>query len=150
MKNQALKTWAAAFASGVLFAAGLVISGMTQPAVVQGFLNFGGLFDPVRFGPWNPALAFVMGSALLVSLLAFSITPRSGKKPWFAAHFTLPTRRDLDRRLLLGAMLFGIGWGLAGYCPGPVFASLLTGGQDVLLFFAALLTGMWLTRRFLA
>jgi hypothetical protein len=150
MKNQQLKIWAAAFASGVLFAAGLVISGMTQPAVVQGFLNLGGLFDPVRFGAWNPALAFVMGGAVIVSLLAFAITPRDGKKPWFAARFALPTRRDVDRRLLIGATLFGIGWGLAGYCPGPAFASLLTGGQDLLFFFAALLTGMWLTRRFLA
>jgi hypothetical protein len=149
MNNQQLKTWTAALAAGALFAAGLVVSGMTQPAVVQGFLNIAGLFDPLRYGAWNPTLAFVMGSAVLVSSLAFAITPRAGKKPWFTARFELPTRTDLDRRLVLGATLFGVGWGIAGYCPGPAFAAVLTGGQDLLTFFIPMLVGMWLTRRFL-
>ena len=150
MNFQTLKIWLAGLAAGGLFGAGLVVSGMTQPAVVLGFLNLGGVFDPARFGAWNPALAFVMFSAVLVSLLAFAITPRAGKKPWLALRFELPTRRDIDRRLVLGASLFGIGWGLVGYCPGPAFAGLLSNGQDGLTFFAALITGIWLTRRFLS
>lgn len=131
-----------ALASGALFALGLVLSGMTQPAKVIGFLNVGGLFDPARFGAWDPSLAFVMGGALCVTLVAFAVTPRPGCKPWLADAFQLPTRRDIDRPLVLGAALFGIGWGLAGYCPGPALASLLTGGLDAPLFVAAMLAGM--------
>jgi uncharacterized membrane protein YedE/YeeE len=82
-----------------------------------------------------------------VTLLAFAITPRPGNKPWLAPSFQLPTRRDIDAKLVLGATLFGIGWGLAGYCPGPALASLLTGGEDVLIFVAALAVGMWAARR---
>lgn len=146
-----IKKIMAAFISGALFATGLVISGMTQPAKVIGFLNVGGLADAARFGPWDPSLAFVMGGALLVTLLAFAVTPPSprhpDRKPWFAATFQLPTRQDIDLRLVLGAMLFGVGWGLAGYCPGPALASLLTGSMDIILFAAAMALGMWLARR---
>ena len=133
--------------SGTIFGFGLVLSGMTQPAKVLGFLNVGGLWDATRFGPWDASLAFVMGAALCVSLLAFSITPRTGQKPWLANTFQLPARRDVDARLLVGAALFGVGWGLVGYCPGPALASLLTGGQDVAVFVAALLTGMWVAKK---
>ncbi|MCJ0764848.1 DUF6691 family protein [Variovorax terrae] len=136
-----------ALVSGALFAVGLVLSGMTQPAKVIGFLNVGGLVDPARFGAWDPSLAFVMGGALCVTLVAFAVTPRPGRKPWRAATFQLPTRRGVDRRLVFGAALFGIGWGLAGYCPGPALASLLTGGLDALLFVAAMAAGMALARR---
>jgi uncharacterized protein len=134
--------------SGALFAIGLVVSGMTQPPKVIGFLNVGGIFAPERFGAWDASLAFVMGGALLVTLAAFAVTPRRGNKPWAAPRFELPTRTDIDGKLVLGATLFGVGWGLAGYCPGPALASLLTGGVDVIIFVAALASGMWAARRF--
>ena len=136
-----------ALLAGLMFAAGLVVSGMTQPAKVMAFLNVGGIVDPARFGVWDASLAFVMGGALCVTLLAFAITPRPDNKPWLAPAFQLPTRRDIDARLLLGAAIFGIGWGLAGYCPGPALASLLSGGQDIIVFVAALAVGMWAATR---
>ncbi len=140
-----------AFASAFLFAVGLVVSGMTQPAKVVGFLNLGGLKNGVSWeaqaGFWDPSLALVMGGALLVTLIAFTITPTKGRKPWAANGFGLPTRNDIDTRLLLGAALFGIGWALAGYCPGPAFASLLTGGQDTISFVIAMGVGMWIAKR---
>jgi uncharacterized membrane protein YedE/YeeE len=135
---------------GAVFAIGLVVSGMTQPSKVLGFLNVGGIFAPARFGAWDASLAFVMGAALCVTLLAFSITPRAGQRPWAAASFDLPTRKDIDTKLVLGAALFGVGWGLVGYCPGPALASLLSGGLDALTFVAALVAGMWAARRFAA
>jgi uncharacterized protein len=139
-----------ALLSGALFAVGLVVSGMTQPAKVLGFLNVGGIFAPERFGAWDASLAFVMGGALLVTSIAYAITPRPGNKPWAAPRFELPTRKDIDTKLVAGAALFGIGWGLAGYCPGPALASLLTGGLDALVFVAALVVGMWGAKRFAA
>lgn len=149
-----MKKLAFAFTSAFLFAIGLVVSGMTQPAKVIGFLNVGGLKNGVSWdaqaGYWDPSLALVMGGALLVTLVAFSVTPHTGKKPWFAATFSLPTRNDIDSRLLAGAALFGIGWALAGYCPGPALASILTGGQDIWVFAAAMVLGMWLAKRYVA
>ena len=145
-----LKKIVFALLSGALFAVGLVVSGMTQPAKVIGFLNVGGIFAPERFGAWDASLAFVMGAALLVTLVAYTVTPRKGNKPWAAPRFELPTRQDLDRNLVLGAALFGMGWGLAGYCPGPALASLLYGGLDVIVFIAALAIGMWAAKRFTA
>ncbi|MDO8458862.1 MAG: YeeE/YedE family protein [Burkholderiaceae bacterium] len=136
-----------ALAAGVLFATGLVVSGMTQPAKVLGFLNFGGIFAPARFGAWDASLAFVMGGAVMVTLVAFAMTPRLGRKPWAAATFELPTRQDIDFKLMAGAALFGIGWGLSGYCPGPALASLLSGGVDVLVFVAAMLVGLLAAKR---
>lgn len=146
-------TLAAAALAGVLFAAGLVLSGMTQPAKVLGFLNLAGLFDAARFGAWDPSLAFVMGGAVAVTLLAFARTPPSAaqpdRRPWFAPRFELPSRKDVDARLLSGAALFGVGWGLAGYCPGPALASLLTGGTDTGVFVLAGAAGMALAQRVL-
>ncbi|MGA8514496.1 MAG: DUF6691 family protein [Burkholderiaceae bacterium] len=136
-----------ALLSGALFAVGLVVSGMTQPPKVIGFLNVGGIFAPARFGAWDASLAFVMGGALLVTLVAFAVTPRAGRKPWAAPKFELPTRKNIDGKLVIGAALFGIGWGLVGYCPGPALASLLYGGVDVAVFVAALALGMWAARR---
>ncbi len=127
------------FIAGLMFALGLVVSGMTQPTKVIGFLDI--------TGQWDPSLAFVMGGALLVTLIAFTITPRHGRRPWFAEKFELPTRKDIDIRLVGGAALFGIGWGLAGYCPGPAFASLYAGGLDIVIFMAALICGMYLATR---
>ena len=142
-----MKKWVAAFLSGALFGFGLVLSGMTQPAKVLGFLNVAGLWNSSRFGAWDASLAFVMGSALCISLLAFAITPRADRKPWLADTFQLPVRRDIDIRLVAGAVLFGIGWGLAGYCPGPALAAILTGSQDAVVFVAALGVGMWAARK---
>jgi len=147
LKRKALLGWLLAFAAGLLFAAGLVLAGMTQPAKVIGFLNLGGLAAGPFPGDWDPTLAFVMGGAVAVTLLAFAITPRPGRHPWLGERFVLPTRQDIDGPLVLGAALFGAGWGLAGYCPGPAIASVLTGGQDALLFVAAMLAGMALARR---
>ncbi|MES2362088.1 MAG: DUF6691 family protein [Pseudomonadota bacterium] len=145
-----IKKWLAALLAGALFAAGLVVSGMTQPAKVIGFLNVAGMADPARFGAWDASLAFVMGGALCVTLLAFAVTPRPGRKPWLAESFQLPTRHDIDARLLAGAVLFGMGWGLAGYCPGPAIASLFTSGLDAIIFIAALAIGMGAAKRFIA
>jgi uncharacterized protein len=136
-----------ALLSGALFAVGLVVSGMTQPPKVIGFLNVGGIFSPGRFGAWDASLAFVMGGSLLVTLIAFAVTPRKGRKPWAAPRFELPTRKEIDGKLVVGAALFGIGWGLVGYCPGPALASLLSGGLDAAVFVAALAIGMWAARR---
>lgn len=134
-------------ASGALFATGLVVSGMTQTTKVIGFLNFGGIFSPERFGAWDASLAFVMGGALMVTLVAFAITPKSGRQPWAATKFEIPTRKDIDFKLIAGAVFFGTGWGLAGYCPGPAFASVISGGLDALVFVAALLVGLLTAKR---
>ena len=119
--------------SGALFAVGLVLGGMTQPAKVQAFLDIGGIATGIsstaQRGLWDPSLAFVMGGAVLVTLVAFWLTPQRAK-PIAADRFELPTRTAIDIKLLLGAALFGAGWGLAGYCPGPALASLLTGSTD--------------------
>lgn len=147
MRRNSIASLAAAAAAGALFAFGLVLAGMTQPAKVLGFLNVGGLFDASRFGPWDPSLAFVMGGALAVSLVAFAWTPRAARRPWFAERFVLPSRRDIDARLVVGAVLFGAGWGLSGYCPGPALASLLTSGWDAAVFVGAMVAGMGLAQR---
>ena len=140
-----------ALLSGALFAVGLVLGGMTQPAKVLGFLDIGGLARGISSsaqpGYWDPSLAFVMGGALMVTLVAFWLAPRLAR-PLADAQFHLPQRNDIDRRLLVGGALFGIGWGLAGYCPGPALASVLTGGADTLFFVAAMVIGMWAAKRF--
>jgi uncharacterized protein len=139
-----------ALLSGLLFAAGLVLSGMTQPAKVIGFLNIGSLSQGVSWtaaaGFWDPSLAFVIAGALMVTLIAFAGTPKRGK-PWAVERFDLPTRSDVDARLIGGAALFGIGWGLAGYCPGPVLASVFV-SWDAVIFAASMLIGMVCIRRF--
>ena len=140
-----------ALLSGALFAVGLVLGGMTQPAKVLAFLDVGGLATGISStaqpGYWDPSLAFVMGGALLVTLVAFSITPRRAR-PFAAEGFQLPRRNDIDLNLLVGGGMFGIGWGLAGYCPGPALASVLTGGSDALYFAGAMIVGMWAAKRF--
>jgi uncharacterized membrane protein YedE/YeeE len=124
-------------ASGAIFGAGLTIGGMTDPARVRGFLDI--------FGEWDPTLAFVMGGALFVMAIAWWIQRRM-KRPIFAESFSLPDRQDLDPKLLAGAVLFGIGWGLAGICPGPAVASLALVPGQVLPFLAAMIAGMALFR----
>ena len=120
-------------ASGTLFGAGLTLSGMTDPARVRGFLDL--------FGIWDPTLAFVMGGAVLVMAAAWRIRARMAR-PLFGDKFSLPERGDLDPRLLAGSALFGIGWGIAGLCPGPAIASLALSPLAVLPFVAAMLAGM--------
>ena len=126
-----------AFVVGFTFALGLGLGGMTQPARVLAFLD--------AAGAWDPSLAFVMFGAVAVYGLAFPIVMRRGR-PVFAARFGVPTRRDLDGELLTGAALFGVGWGLAGLCPGPALTALASGEPRALLFVAAMLTGMALQR----
>jgi len=120
-------------ASGTLFGAGLTLSGMTDPARVRGFLDL--------FGAWDPTLAFVMAGAVAVMALAWRIRARI-TAPWFGDNFSLPDRGDLDTQLFAGAALFGIGWGLAGLCPGPALASLALSPAAVLPFVVALFAGM--------
>jgi uncharacterized membrane protein YedE/YeeE len=122
-----------ALVSGTLFGAGLTISGMTDPARVRGFLDV--------FGAWDPTLAFVMGGAVIVMAVAWRFRNRMAT-PLFASRFSLPDRNDLDSRLIVGAILFGIGWGMAGLCPGPVIASLALSPLSVLPFVLAMLAGM--------
>jgi hypothetical protein len=124
-------------ACGLVFGAGLAISGMTNPAKVLGFLDV--------TGAWDPTLACVMGGALAVSALGYAVARRR-VRPWLAETFALPTRRDLDASLLGGAVLFGVGWGLVGLCPGPAVASLVRGSPQVLLFVLAMLAGVALHR----
>lgn len=127
-----MRQGAVSFLSGVLFALGLVIGGMTQPAKVQGFLDV--------TGAWDPTLVFVMGGALIVYGVLYRLIMKR-PAPLLEAKFHVPSRRDLDGRLIGGAALFGVGWGLAGYCPGPGLAS-LGGGVMPLTFVVAMLAGM--------
>lgn len=129
---------AAAFLTGALFGAGLAIAGMTNPARVLGFLDLAGDFDAT--------LAFVMGGALLVTAPAFPRVLR-WPRPLWANEFHLPAARIIDARLAAGALLFGVGWGLAGLCPGPALAGLVTGSPQVALFVLAMLAGQWLAGR---
>ncbi len=121
-----------ALVSGALFGAGLVLSGMTDPQRVIGFLDV--------FGAFNPSLAFVLGGAVLVTVISFGFILRL-KKPLFAARFVVPQARTIDAKLIAGAALFGIGWGLAGYCPGPAIAGLAIGNPEALWFVGAMLSG---------
>ena len=136
-----------ALLAGFVFAAGLVMAGMTQPSKVHAFLDVKEMFAGPFPGLWDPSLAFVMGGAVLVTLLAFFATPRASVRPWFGRAFVLPRREKVDLRLFLGAMIFGVGWGLSGYCPGPAMASLLIGQMDTVIFVMAMLPGMWLARK---
>lgn len=132
-----MKGWPALI-SGILFGLGLTLSGMSDPAKVLGFLNV--------TGAWVPDLVFVMGGAVVVTLI---LTPLVLKRaaPLLAPTFSLPTKQIVDRRLVGGAVLFGIGWGLSGYCPGPGLVSLLYGYQSTLVFCLAMLAGMFLESR---
>lgn len=137
-----------AFVAGLVFAAGLVMSGMTQPHKVIAFLDIKQMAVGTFPGAWDPSLGFVMAGAVMVTLIAFFATPLASVRPWFGRAFVLPSRESIDLRLLLGAVLFGIGWGLSGYCPGPAMASLLTGQLDTVIFVMAMLPGMYLARKF--
>jgi len=127
----------ASLASGVLFGAGLALSGMTDPTKVLGFLDIA--------GRWDPSLIFVLGGAVSVSVVAFRLVLRRAQ-PMLDTRFHLPAQRDVDPALVFGSALFGIGWGLSGYCPGPAVALLAAPGGDALLFLPAMVGGMVLHR----
>ncbi len=131
-----------ALVSGVLFGMGLMLGGMTDPAKVIGFLDLA--------GRWDPSLAFVMGGALCVTFPTFQLLLRSQSRPLLGDRFHLPARKDLDGPLIGGAVLFGIGWGIAGLCPGPAIANLVFGSPEVLGFVVSMIAGMWLRDRFAA
>lgn len=123
-----------ALIAGSLFGAGLLVSGMTNTAKVQGWLDV--------FGQWDPTLAFVMGGAMIPMAIAWMLT--NNRKPLVGGEF--PTKPDprLGRNLIVGSVMFGAGWGLAGLCPGPAIASVTFGGPSSLVFVAAMLAGMLL------
>lgn len=131
-----------ALLAGALFGYGLSLSGMVDPARVLGFLD-------IASGHWDPSLMFVLGGAVCVAVFAVAIQRRL-PKPVLDTQFHIPERTDLDARLVGGSLLFGIGWGLAGFCPGPALSALTTGLAPVLLFVAAMIAGMLLHDRLLA
>ncbi|MEC9244482.1 DUF6691 family protein [Nitratireductor rhodophyticola] len=141
-----MKQLVAALVAGLLFGAGIALSGMINPAKV---LNF---FDLA--GTWDPSLAFVMGGGLAVAALGYSLLFGTREKPFFAERFQLPTRSDLDPQLVGGAAVFGIGWGIAGFCPGAAIPALGLGYSDTIVFLASLIAGILvaksLKRRFSA
>lgn len=130
------------FAVGLLFGIGLILSGMTDPGKVLGFLDLAGL--------WDPSLALVMGGAILVGLLAFAVAKRRTRS-FLGGALSLPKSTVIDRRLVMGSLTFGVGWGLAGFCPGPALVSLGTGQPKAVVFVLAMVVGMglfeWLERR---
>jgi uncharacterized membrane protein YedE/YeeE len=128
---------AANLAIGLLFGLGLVISGMVNPAKVQNFLDI--------FGTWDPSVAFVMASAAAVTFAGYRFAWRKAG-PMLDDQFHLPQSTAIDRRLVLGAAIFGIGWGLGGYCPGPALTALGLLAPGTIVFVPAMLVGMWLAR----
>jgi uncharacterized membrane protein YedE/YeeE len=131
MKNK-IMTIMTPLVAGIVFGLGLLISGMTNPAKVRGFLDV--------FGDWQPALIAVMASAIVIFALAYHYS-RNMKQPLFYDFFHKPSLTVLDARLFIGAALFGIGWGMVGLCPGPALLNIMTGQEDVLIFVFALLVG---------
>jgi uncharacterized protein len=127
---------AAAFAAGLVFGLGLIVSGMSDPGKVIGFLDLA--------GRWDPSLAFVMGGAVLVGFFAFRLAGRRARN-FLGGAMHLPASRDVDRGLVGGSLVFGIGWGLAGFCPGPALVALGSGQAKAAVFVAAMLAGMLLS-----
>lgn len=121
-----------AFIVGGMFGAGLLISGMTNTLKVQGWLDV--------FGDWDPTLAFVMGGGIIPMIIAWQLT--KGRRPALGGEFPEQTKPEADKKLVVGSVMFGIGWGLSGLCPGPSLASITFGGIGGLAFLAAMLAGM--------
>lgn len=120
--------------AGLLFGLGMVISGMANPTKVIGFLDVA--------GAWDPSLIFVMGGALLIFMPAYFFLIKPQQKPLNAPEFSMSKNQMIDSRLLMGAVLFGIGWGIAGICPGPALSTLALGNPDVWVFFIAMMVGL--------
>ena len=121
------------FAAGLVFGIGLIISGMTDPAKVLNFLDI--------LGPWDPSLAFVMGGASVTAFIGYRLIWRR-ERPVMGSQFDLPDSTAIDAPLLTGAAIFGMGWGLGGFCPGPAWTSLLIGSSGILIFLPAMLVGI--------
>jgi uncharacterized protein len=134
-QNSSVFSNASEYLIGVLFGLGLIVSGMINPAKILAFLDLA--------GPWDPSLIFVMGGAVLVGLIAFYLAKKRTQS-FFGGAMHIPTRRDIDRPLIIGSALFGAGWGLAGFCPGPALVSLGTGELKAAVFVIAMLAGMLL------
>ena len=130
-----------AFAAGLVFGIGLLLAGMANPVKVKAFLDVG--------GAWDPSLAFVMAGAIAVGMVAFAMARRR-TQAWTGAAMDIPHKRRIDNRLVLGGVLFGAGWGIAGFCPGPALVGLGSGMAAAWWFVPAMLAGMWLHDRFLA
>lgn len=124
-----------AFFAGLIFGLGLLLAGMANPAKVLAFLDVA--------GAWDPSLALVMGGAIAVAVIPLNWA-RKNKQSLLGARMQLPVKRELDARLIGGSLVFGIGWGIAGICPGPAVAILLTGRWQIIIFVLAMLTGMYL------
>lgn len=129
------------FAIGLIFGLGLIVSGMSNPAKVLNFLDVGG----IPAGTWDASLAFVMAGAVAVTFIGFSRVLKLAH-PFFAERFYVPTRRDIDAKILVGPAIFGVGWGLAGFCPGPALTALGFGSASAFIFVAAMSAGMALAR----
>jgi uncharacterized membrane protein YedE/YeeE len=123
----------AEFVVGLLFGLGLMLSGMTDPGKVIGFLDL--------FGTWDPSLALVMGGAIMVGFFAFTVAKKR-TSTFLGGAMRLPTNMDMDKKLVIGSLLFGAGWGLAGFCPGPALVSMADGQPKALVFVLAMLVGM--------
>ncbi|MET3109061.1 putative membrane protein YedE/YeeE [Oxalobacteraceae bacterium GrIS 2.11] len=123
----------ASLLSGLIFGLGLIVSGMSSPGKVIGFLDLA--------GPWDPSLLFVIGGAIAVSIVPFAIARRLTVS-YLGEKIQIPARRDIDRRLVIGSLLFGIGWGIAGLCPGPALTTLLSGNPKAILFVVSMIAGM--------
>ncbi len=133
-------TLAAAVGSGLIFGIGLAVSRMTDPEKVKSFLDVAAIGD----GTWDPSLAFVMGGGLLVAMVFFRLS-RPMRKPLITVSFSWPNKLNIDRPLLIGSALFGVGWGLSGLCPGPAIAVLGLAPDQIALFVVAMLVGSWAT-----
>ena len=129
------------FVLGLVFGIGLIIAGMADPAKVQNFLDFAA----IPAGTWDPSLAFVLGGATIVTFIGYRIVLKQ-PKPLFDTQFHLPHKTNIDAAILVGPAVFGIGWGLAGFCPGPAFVALGSGTSEAMIFVLALLAGMVFAR----
>ncbi len=123
------------WALGLVFGLGLVVSGMVNPEKVRNFLDIA--------GAWDPSLLLVLGSAVIVTLVGYRLTSALLERPLLGDAFHFPTRREITPRLVVGALIFGVGWGLGGLCPAPAESALLVGPVEIWVFLVAMLVGMW-------
>lgn len=135
-----MKIYISSFISGLIFAIGLGISGMMSQTKVQGFLDL--------FGKWDPSLGLVMGGAVMVTFISFPFILKR-KEPIFEKKFNVPTNKNIDKNLIIGAVLFGSGWAIGGLCPGPALANLGTLNPNIILFIFAMLIGFYIQQTFL-